>query len=169
MGTCCDLLRKTNEYPCAACCTSRSTPMLVCTEMLPVIAFHPLPNAQPALSRQFHPNSTPFPLTSILAHPTPYLPPPSRFMLNRLSKRLLHTTKLSITRRLAASAYRPVIFRTMATQLSDADIVSRLEKLSIASPEVLQHAPVKGGQEWKAELEKAGKGAVAVTKTVSVG
>lgn len=52
---------------------------------------------------------------------------------------------------------------------SDADIISRLEKLSIQAPEVIQHATVKGGQEWKAELEKIGKGDVAVTKTVSWG
>lgn len=51
---------------------------------------------------------------------------------------------------------------------SDADIVSSLQKLSIAQPEIVEHDAVKGGQEWKAALESKGKGEVQVTKTVSV-
>jgi len=50
--------------------------------------------------------------------------------------------------------------------ISDNDIIGRLAKLSIDHPEVLQHAPVSGIQDWKAELVKAGKGDVAVTKSV---
>lgn len=53
------------------------------------------------------------------------------------------------------------------TSVSDSDIISRLQKLSISHPEVIQHGPVKGGAEWKAELEKSGKTEVALTKTVS--
>lgn len=51
--------------------------------------------------------------------------------------------------------------------ITDSEIISRLEKLSIAHPEVIEHAPVKGAEEWKAELDKLGKGSVSLTKTVS--
>ena len=51
--------------------------------------------------------------------------------------------------------------------VSDSDIVSRLQALSIAHPEIIDHAAVKGGAEWKAELDKVGHGQVALTKTVS--
>ena len=50
--------------------------------------------------------------------------------------------------------------------ISDNDIIGRLAKLSIDHPEVLQHAAVTGIQDWKAELVKAGKGDVIVTKSV---
>ena len=50
--------------------------------------------------------------------------------------------------------------------VSDNDIISRLSKLSISHGEVLQHAPVSGLQDWRAELTKIGKGDVALTKTV---
>jgi len=50
--------------------------------------------------------------------------------------------------------------------ISDNDIIGRLAKLSIAHPEVLEHAPVTGVNDWKAELVKLGKGDVAITKTV---
>ena len=50
--------------------------------------------------------------------------------------------------------------------VNDSNIVARLQKLSISHPEVIQHGPVKGAAEWKAELEKAGKTGVALTKTV---
>ena len=53
--------------------------------------------------------------------------------------------------------------------VSDSEILSRLEKLSISNTGVIQHAPVKGGAEWKEELGKLGKGDVALTKTVSGG
>lgn len=56
---------------------------------------------------------------------------------------------------------------TTMSAVSDSDIVSRLQKLSIAHPEVISHAPVKGGSEWHAELQKAGKEGVQLTKTVS--
>ncbi|KAL7424289.1 hypothetical protein Q5752_001879 [Cryptotrichosporon argae] len=49
--------------------------------------------------------------------------------------------------------------------VSDADILARFGKLSL-TPEVLAHAAVKGGAEWKAELDKAGKADVALTKTL---
>lgn len=57
-------------------------------------------------------------------------------------------------------------FPTMAA-VTDQEIIARLGKLSIAAPEVIQHAPVKGGAEWRAELDKAGKTGVPLTKTVS--
>jgi hypothetical protein len=53
--------------------------------------------------------------------------------------------------------------------VSDSEIISRLEKLKISHPEVINHAPVKGGAEWKAELERVGKLGVSLTKTVSSG
>lgn len=56
----------------------------------------------------------------------------------------------------------------MASIASDADIVARLEKLSIGAPEVVKHAAVKGGQEWRDALKGQGKEDVQVTKTVSV-
>lgn len=57
-------------------------------------------------------------------------------------------------------------FPTMAA-VTDQDIIARLGKLSIAAPEVLKHAAVKGGAEWRAELDKAGKTGINLTKTVS--
>jgi prolyl-tRNA synthetase len=50
--------------------------------------------------------------------------------------------------------------------ITDNDIVSRFEKLSLTKPEILEHAPVANGAQWKAELEKLGKGNVTLTKTV---
>lgn len=55
----------------------------------------------------------------------------------------------------------------MSTGVTDADIVGRLQKLSISHSDVIEHAPVKGGAEWKTELDKVGKSGVALTKTVS--
>jgi hypothetical protein len=52
------------------------------------------------------------------------------------------------------------------TAIPDSEIISRLKSLSISQPEVLEHAPVKGGTEWKAELEKLGKTGILYTKTV---
>jgi prolyl-tRNA synthetase len=52
--------------------------------------------------------------------------------------------------------------------VSDNDIIARLGKLSISAPEVLKHAAVSGGAEWRAELDKAGKTGVPLTKTVSL-
>ncbi|ORX33389.1 hypothetical protein BD324DRAFT_654183 [Kockovaella imperatae] len=54
----------------------------------------------------------------------------------------------------------------MSGTISDNEIISRLQKLSISHPEVIEHAPVKGGAEWKAELDKVGHGSVALTKTL---
>ena len=51
-----------------------------------------------------------------------------------------------------ATAHRPIF--TMSTA---SDLIAQLDKLSIGKPEILEHAQVKGGPEWKAELEKAGK------------
>ncbi|BEJ12307.1 hypothetical protein CspHIS471_0207670 [Cutaneotrichosporon sp. HIS471] len=50
--------------------------------------------------------------------------------------------------------------------VSDNDIIARLGKLSISAPEVLKHAAVSGGAEWRAELDKAGKAGVPLTKTL---
>lgn len=52
------------------------------------------------------------------------------------------------------------------SQVTDADIIQRFEKLSLSKPEIINHAPVKNGAEWKAELEKIGKGSASLTKTV---
>ena len=54
------------------------------------------------------------------------------------------------------------------TAISDSEIISRLSKLSISHPEVIQHGSVSGSVDWKAELEKKGKTGVALTKTVRV-
>ena len=51
--------------------------------------------------------------------------------------------------------------------ISDSEILSRFSKLSIHHPEVIQHAPVKSGAEWRAELDRVGKSEVVLTKTVS--
>lgn len=53
--------------------------------------------------------------------------------------------------------------------VTDQEIISRLGKLNIAAPEVLKHAPVKGGAEWRAELDKIGQNGVGLTKTVRLG
>jgi hypothetical protein len=53
--------------------------------------------------------------------------------------------------------------------ISDTEIISRFGALKIQAPEIIQHAPVQSGAEWKAELEKLGKGAIGLTKTVSDG
>lgn len=50
--------------------------------------------------------------------------------------------------------------------VSDQEIISRLGKLNIATPEVHKHAPVQGGAEWRAELDKIGQKGVQLTKTV---
>lgn len=64
--------------------------------------------------------------------------------------------------------YKPgTPFHPIMSAITDSEIISRLEKLSIAHPEVIEHAPVKGAEEWKAELDKLGKGSVSLTKTVS--
>jgi hypothetical protein len=52
------------------------------------------------------------------------------------------------------------------TAIADSEIITRLKALSITEPEILQHAAVKGGAEWKAELEKLDKGDIPLTKTV---
>ncbi|EIW66374.1 hypothetical protein TREMEDRAFT_45824 [Tremella mesenterica DSM 1558] len=49
---------------------------------------------------------------------------------------------------------------------TDEEIISKLHKLSFTSTEVVRHEPVKGGVEWKVELEKVGKGGVGLTKTL---
>lgn len=51
--------------------------------------------------------------------------------------------------------------------VTDQDIVGRFGALSIAEPSVITHAPVKGGAEWRAELDKLGKTGANLTKTVS--
>lgn len=51
--------------------------------------------------------------------------------------------------------------------VTDAEIIQRFEKLSLSKPQVITHGVVKNGAEWKAELEKIGKGDVSLTKTVS--
>lgn len=61
-----------------------------------------------------------------------------------------------------------VPYPTMAA-INDSEIISRLSKLSISHPEVIQHGPVSGINDWRAELEKIGKGNVALTKTVRDG
>lgn len=48
----------------------------------------------------------------------------------------------------------------------DSEITSRLDKLNISQPEVVKHDSAKGGPEWKAQLEKAGKADLGMTKTV---
>lgn len=53
--------------------------------------------------------------------------------------------------------------------ISDNDIISRLAKLNITHADVVRHAPVTGGAEWKAELEKLSKTGVSLTKTVRAG
>jgi len=50
--------------------------------------------------------------------------------------------------------------------ITDNDIVARFEKLSLTKPQIYEHAPVANGAQWKAELEKIGKGNVTLTKTV---
>jgi hypothetical protein len=50
--------------------------------------------------------------------------------------------------------------------ITDNDIVARFEKLSLSKPQIYEHAPVANGAQWKAELEKIGKGNVTLTKTV---
>jgi hypothetical protein len=50
--------------------------------------------------------------------------------------------------------------------VTDNDIVARFEKLSLAKPEIIEHAAVANGAQWKAELEKIGKGNITLTKTV---
>ncbi len=55
---------------------------------------------------------------------------------------------------------------TMSTTVTDSEIINRLAGLKISHPEVIEHSAVKGGAEWKAELEKIGKGDVGLTKTV---
>jgi hypothetical protein len=50
--------------------------------------------------------------------------------------------------------------------ITDNDIVARFEKLSLTKPQIYEHAPVANGAQWKAELEKIGKGNVILTKTV---
>ena len=52
------------------------------------------------------------------------------------------------------------------SSITDDEILARFEKLSLTKPEIINHAPVKNGAEWKAELEKIGKGSVSLTKTV---
>jgi hypothetical protein len=52
--------------------------------------------------------------------------------------------------------------------VTDQDIISRFGALSIAAPAVITHAAVKGGAEWRAELDKLGKTGAALTKTVSL-
>lgn len=56
---------------------------------------------------------------------------------------------------------------TAMSAISDNEIISRLSKLSISHGEVITHGAVKGGGEWKAELDKLSKGDVGFTKTVS--
>jgi hypothetical protein len=51
--------------------------------------------------------------------------------------------------------------------ITDNDIIARFEKLSLSKPQIYEHAAVANGAQWKAELEKIGKGDVTLTKTVS--
>lgn len=71
--------------------------------------------------------------------------------------------------RLYASAPTPkkerIPFPTMAA-VSDQDVIARFGALNISAPKVIEHAAVKGGAEWRAELDKLGKTGVAITKTV---
>ena len=50
--------------------------------------------------------------------------------------------------------------------ITDNDIIARFEKLSLSKPQIYEHAAVANGAQWKAELEKIGKGDVTLTKTV---
>lgn len=52
------------------------------------------------------------------------------------------------------------------SSITDDEILQRFEKLSLTKPQIINHAAVKNGAEWKAELEKIGKGDVSLTKTV---
>lgn len=52
--------------------------------------------------------------------------------------------------------------------ITDNDIISRFEKLSLTKPQIYEHAAVANGAAWKAELEKIGKGNVTLTKTVRI-
>ena len=51
--------------------------------------------------------------------------------------------------------------------ITDNDIIARFEKLSLSKPQIYEHAAVANGAQWKAELEKIGKGNATLTKTVS--
>jgi prolyl-tRNA synthetase len=51
--------------------------------------------------------------------------------------------------------------------ITDNDIIARFEKLSLSKPQIYEHAAVANGAQWKAELEKIGKGDATLTKTVS--
>lgn len=86
---------------------------------------------------------------------------PHKLLISTLPRRTLFSTA-------TAHRFHRAYKSTMAAIASDADIVSRLEKLSIDKPEIVQHDAVKGGQEWRDALEGKGKGEVKVTKTVSL-
>ena len=89
-------------------------------------------------------------------------------MLTRVSYHHLkpaHFTPIVLQTR-ARSFKRRIPYPTMST-ITDSEIISRLSKLSISHPDVLHHGPVKGGAEWRAEMEKIGRGDAILTKTVS--
>ena len=89
---------------------------------------------------------------------------PLRYQLPRPASHLhIAPSRQSTSTRLQLAR---IPYATM-TAITDSDIIKRLEALSISNPEVIEHAPVKGGAEWKAELDKAGKGGISLTKTVS--
>lgn len=91
------------------------------------------------------------------------------FMLSRLPRLSIATPRLWST---LATHTAPLQFaRSLNTipnmsSITDDEILARFEKLSLTKPEIINHAPVKNGAEWKAELEKIGKGNVSLTKTV---
>ncbi|KAL1411004.1 hypothetical protein Q8F55_001949 [Vanrija albida] len=50
--------------------------------------------------------------------------------------------------------------------VTDSDVIARFGALNISAPKVIEHAAVKGGADWRAELDKLGKTGVAITKTL---
>ncbi|ORY30023.1 putative proline-tRNA ligase [Naematelia encephala] len=94
-------------------------------------------------------------------------------MLNRLcllrrsltSTRTFHQTAFTLAFNSSKKKLRIPFSPTMSA-ISDSDILGRLSKLSISHPDVLKHEAVAGGDAWKGQLEKVGKGSVALTKTL---
>ena len=90
-------------------------------------------------------------------------------MLSRLSRLSLATARSSSPihyTKLPAHVARSLNTIPNMSSITDDEILARFEKLSLTKPEIIIHAPVKNGAEWKAELEKIGKGNVSLTKTV---
>lgn len=90
-----------------------------------------------------------------------------------LSLSLRRTTQSQLTPLTTQLHYRTykkkrTSFPQMApAPVAHADILARLGKLSLANKDVIEHAPVKNGQEWRDALkEKADADGVLMTKTV---